>query len=474
MTEFAKKNIKETLASYRNKEFKPSEVAAEIFDNIKNKDGEIRAYLRVYEDEAMAKARAADVAYAKGTARPLEGIFAGVKDNMLVDGTITTAASAILADYRATYTGTAPEKIFKDGAIMVGKTNMDEFAMGSSTETSAYQQTRNPRDPSCVPGGSSGGSAAAVAAELCHFALGSDTGGSIRQPAALCGVTGFKPSYGSVSRYGLMAMASSLDVIGPIGRNVSDCRDVYEIIRGADRRDGTSWDITSKKALANGSLKGVKVGVPAEYFLPGLDADVERCIQNGLRKMKDAGAELVDINLPNTEYGLATYYVIMPAEASTNLSRYDGVRYQHSEMPGVHNLEEGYVKTRARFGAEVQRRILIGTYVLSAGYYDAYYRQAQKMRGLLIKDFNEAWQKVDCIVSPTSPFIAWKIGAKMNDPLAMYLSDVFTVTANLARIPAISLPCGESDGMPVGMQIFAPSGEDRYLLDVAESFEKLK
>jgi aspartyl-tRNA(Asn)/glutamyl-tRNA(Gln) amidotransferase subunit A len=474
MMKFAKKNINETIAAYRSKELKPSEAAGEIFDNIKSKDGEIRAYLRVYEDEVMAKARAADLAYAKGTARPLEGIFAGVKDNMLVDGTITTAASAILADYRATYTGTAVEKIFNAGAIMVGKTNMDEFAMGSSTENSAFQQTRNPHDPSCVPGGSSGGSAAAVAAEMCHFALGSDTGGSIRQPAALCGVTGFKPSYGSVSRYGLMAMASSLDVIGPLGRNVSDCRDVYDILRGADRRDGTSWDLSSKKILGSAALRGVKVGVPREYFLPGLDTDVENCIQKALNKMKDAGAELVDITLPNTEYGLATYYVIMPAEASTNLSRYDGVRYASSEMPGAATLEEGYVKTRGRFGAEVERRILIGTYVLSAGYYDAYYRQAQKMRGVIIKDFNDAWQKVDCIVSPTTPTVAWKIGAKMDDPLSMYLSDIFTVTANLARIPAISLPCGESDGMPVGMQIFAPVGEDRYLLDVAEAFENLK
>jgi aspartyl-tRNA(Asn)/glutamyl-tRNA(Gln) amidotransferase subunit A len=474
MTEFAKKNINETLAAYRSKELRPSEVAAEIFENIRAKDGEIRAYLRVYEDEAMAKARAADEAYDKGTARPLEGIFAGVKDNMLVDGTVTTAASAILSKYRATYTGTAPEKIFNAGAIMVGKTNMDEFAMGSSTETSAYQQTRNPRDLSCVPGGSSGGSAAAAAAEMCHFALGSDTGGSIRQPAALCGVVGFKPSYGSVSRYGLMAMASSLDVIGPIGRSVSDCRDVYEVIRGADRRDGTSWDLTSKKRLAGRSLAGVRIGVPAEYFLPGLDADVENSVQKALQKMKNAGAELVDINLPNTEYGLATYYVIMPAEASTNLSRYDGVRYESSEMPSAGTLEEGYVKTRGRFGAEVQRRILIGTYVLSAGYYDAYYRQAQKMRGLLIKDFNEAWQKVDCIVSPTSPSVAWKIGAKTDDPLSMYLSDVFTVTANLARIPGISVPCDEVEGMPIGMQIFAPVGEDRYLLDIAEAFENLK
>ncbi len=474
MTEFSKKNINETLAAYRDKTLKPSAVAAEIFKIIKTKDGEVGAYLRTYEDEAMLAAKAADKAYENGTARPLEGIFVAIKDNMLVAGTITTSASAILSKYRAPYTGTAVQKLLDAGAIMVGKTNMDEFAMGSSTESSAFQQTRNPRDLSCVPGGSSGGSAAAVAAEMCHVALGSDTGGSIRQPASFCGVTGFKPSYGSVSRYGLMAMASSLDVIGPIGRNVSDCRVIYETICGADGRDGTSWNLASKKTLVNGSLQGVKVGVPAEYFLPGLDPEVESCIQKGLKKMKDAGAELVNISLPNTEYGLATYYVIMPAEASTNLSRYDGVRYQTSEMPTASSLEDGYIKTRAHFGTEVQRRILIGTYVLSAGYYDAYYRQAQKMRGMLIKDFNDAWQKVDCIVSPTSPSVAWKIGEKISDPLAMYLSDVFTVTANLARIPGIAVPCGEASGMPVGMQIFAPVGEDRYLLDIAAAFEKLK
>jgi aspartyl-tRNA(Asn)/glutamyl-tRNA(Gln) amidotransferase subunit A len=468
-----KLNIKETVAAYARKEFKPSEAAAEIFKNIQKKDGEIRAYLRVYENEAMEAAKRADAAYESGTARPLEGIFVGMKDNMLVEGTITTAASSILSDYEAPYTGTAPDKLFSAGAIMVGKTNMDEFAMGSSTETSAYQQTRNPRDLSCVPGGSSGGSAAAVAAGMCQAALGSDTGGSIRQPAALCGVVGFKPSYGSVSRYGLMAMASSLDVIGPLARTVSDARDLYETIRGADRRDGTSWDLDSKKRLAKDSLKGVKIGVPAEYFLPGLDAGVEAAIQKGLARMKAAGAELVDITLPNTEYGLATYYVIMPAEASTNLSRYDGVRFKSSEMPGARSLEEGYVKTRGRFGAEVQRRILIGTYVLSAGYYDAYYRQAQKMRGMLIKDFNEAWREVDCVVCPTSPTVAWDIGVKTDDPLSMYLSDVFTVTANLARIPAVSVPCGEADDLPVGLQIMAPTGEDRFLLDVAETFEKI-
>lgn len=462
-----------TLNAYRSKTLKPSEEAAKIFAAIRKANPEINAYLRVYEDEAMTAAKMADKAYEEGRARPLEGLLIGVKDNLLVAGTETTSASKMLAGYRAAYTGTAVKKAIDSGAIMVGKTNMDEFAMGSSTENSAYGATKNPKDPTCVPGGSSGGSAAAVAAELCHAALGSDTGGSIRQPASLCGCVGFKPTYGTVSRYGLMAMASSLDVIGPLSKDVADARLLYQAIRGSDPKDATSHDLKGEKKLGDpGSLKGVKIGLPSEYFLPGMDPGVEGCIQSGIAKLKKLGAEIVDISLPHAEAGLATYYVIMPAEASTNLSRYDGVRYPASAMPESPSLLEGYLRSRQAFGTEVQRRILIGSYVLSAGYYDAYYRKAEKVRGLIKKDFNDAWNKVDIILSPTSPTVAWPIGEKTANPLAMYLSDIFTINANLAGIPAISVPCGESDGMPVGIQFAAPADEDLYLLDIAEAFEK--
>lgn len=464
----------EVLKAYRAKTLKPSDEAARIFANIKKSNPELNIYLRTYEDQALAQARQADAAYDQGKARPLEGLLIGVKDNLLVAGTETTSASKMLAGYMATYTGTAMQKMLDAGAIMVGKTNMDEFAMGSSTENSAYGPTRNPKDPTCIPGGSSGGSAAAVAAGLCHVALGSDTGGSIRQPASLCGCVGLKPTYGTVSRYGLMAMASSLDVIGPLATDVADARLIYDTIRGGDQRDATSHDLQgTKKLSAPGSLKGVRVGVPKEYFLPGMDAGVEGRVQAGIERLKKLGAEIVDISLPHSEYGLATYYVIMPAEASTNLSRFDGVRYQASQMPGAPSLIEGYVKSRAAFGPEAQRRILIGTYVLSAGYYDAYYRQAEKVRGLIIKDFNDAWNKVDVIVSPTSPTVAWPLGEKVNDPLAMYLSDIFTINTNLVGIPSISVPCGESDSLPVGIQFAAARDEDQFLLDVAEVFEKV-
>jgi aspartyl-tRNA(Asn)/glutamyl-tRNA(Gln) amidotransferase subunit A len=466
-------DIQTTIAAYRAKTLKPSAVATELLARLEAENPQLNAYLRTYAPEITAAAKKADAAYAGGTARPLEGIFVGIKDNLLVSGTLTGSASKMLEGYVAPYTGTAVKKLLAEGAIMVGKTNMDEFAMGSSTENSAYGATKNPKDPSCVPGGSSGGSAAAVASGLCHIALGSDTGGSIRQPASLCGCVGFKPTYGSVSRYGLMSMASSLDVIGPLANSVSDARVVFNIIRGADERDATSHDIKgAKKLAAAGSLKGVKVGVPKEYFLPGLDADVEGCVQKGIAKLKALGAEIVDISLPNAEHGLAAYYVIMPAEVSTNLSRFDGVRYPASKMKNAASLIDGYTKSRSAFGPEPQRRILVGTYVLSAGYYDAYYRQAQKVRGLIIKDFNDAWQQVDLIVSPTSPTVAWPIGEKVDDPLAMYLSDIFTINANLVGIPSISIPCGEADGMPVGIQLAAPRDEDMFLLDVAEAFEK--
>jgi aspartyl-tRNA(Asn)/glutamyl-tRNA(Gln) amidotransferase subunit A len=322
-----------------------------------------------------------------------------------------------------------------------------------------------------VPGGSSGGSAAAVVADLAQAALGSDTGGSIRQPAALCGCVGFKPSYGAVSRYGLISMASSLDVIGPLTRSVADARLLFDVMRGRDERDGTSVEINNPKSETRNSLKGIRIGIPQEYFLPGIDSGVEGAVQAAIKQMKSFGATIVPIGLPHTEYGLATYYVIMPAEASSNLSRYDGVRFRASNMAGSGSLDEGYVATRGRFGDEVKRRILIGTYVLSAGYYDAFYRQAQRARGLITRDFEQAFEKVDCLVAPTTPTQAWAIGEKQSDPLEMYLSDIFTVNDNLAGIPAISIPCGASDDLPVGLQLMAARGNDRLLLDIAQYFE---
>lgn len=465
-------SVEQILGSYRANTSKPSEVAKELLALVNQSNPEINAYLRTYDKEVMAAALKADEAYANGTARPLEGVFVGIKDNLLVENTETGSASKILDRYVAPYTSTAVAKLLSAGAIMVGKTNMDEFAMGSSTENSAFGPTSNPKDVTCVPGGSSGGSAAAVAAGFCHLALGSDTGGSIRQPASLCGCVGFKPTYGSVSRYGLMAMASSLDVIGPLTNNVTDARTVFNLIRGVDSKDATSRDIKGEKKLSTpGSLKGVKIGVPREYFLPGMDAGVEGCVQKGIARLKSLGAEIIDISIPTAEAGLPTYYVIMPAEASTNLSRFDGVRFPASKMKNAPSLLDGYIASRSAFGPEVQRRILIGTYVLSSGYYDAYYRKAQKVRGLIIKDFNEAWRSVDIIVSPTSPTVAWPLGKKTDDPLSMYLSDIFTINANLTGIPSISVPCGTSDELPVGIQFSAPRDEDMFLLDVAEVFE---
>jgi len=469
-----KTTLVSTLEAFRARTRTPSDTASEMLAFIKDENDALHAYLRVFDTDVRAAAARADAAYGAGTARPLEGALIAVKDNLLVTGTETTAASKILEGYMAPYTATAVARLEAAGAIVLGKTNMDEFAMGSSTENSAYGPTEHPTDGRRVPGGSSGGSAAAVVAGLCHAALGSDTGGSIRQPAALSGCVGFKPSYGAVSRYGLIAMASSLDVVGPLTNSVADARLIFDVMRGRDDRDGTSVDIEiqDSKFKIQDSLKGVRVGIPQEYFLPGIDSGVEGAVQMALKRLEMLGATLVPISLPHSEYGLATYYVIMPAEASTNLSRFDGVRFPSSRMTDAGSLEEGYRNTRALFGPEVKRRILIGTYVLSAGYYDAYYRQAQKARALLIRDFDQAWSTVDVIAAPVSPTPAWQMGEKTDDPLSMYLSDIFTVTANLVGVPSISVPCGESDLLPVGLQLMAARGKDQYLLDVAEVFEK--
>ena len=384
-----------------------------------------------------------------------EGIPIAIKDNILVKDMPCTAGSKILEDYIAPYDATVISKLRKAGFAVLGKTNMDEFAMGSSTENSAYQKTLNPHDKSRVPGGSSGGSAAAVAADLAPCALGSDTGGSIRQPASFCGVVGLKPTYGAVSRYGLIAMASSLDQIGTITKTVEDTRILYDIIKGKDPLDSTS--INPK--LETRKPANQVIGIPKEYFEKAIDPEVEKTVKGAVDDLKKLGFAIQEISLPHTKYALAVYYLIMPAEVSANLARYDGIRY---------------AKTRDKFGEEVKHRIMLGTYILSHGYYDAYYLKAQKIRALIAGDFEKVFKKVDLIVTPTSPFTAFKIGEKINNPLTMYLSDIYTVPVNLAGLPAISIPCGIANGMPVGLQIIGRHFEENLIFNTAQKYEKIK
>ncbi|MFH2136557.1 MAG: Asp-tRNA(Asn)/Glu-tRNA(Gln) amidotransferase subunit GatA, partial [Patescibacteria group bacterium] len=398
----------------------------------------------------------------------LEGVPMAIKDNILVKDIRCTSGSKILENYIATYDATVVEKLRIAGAVILGKTNLDEFAMGASTETSYFGPTKNPADTKRVPGGSSGGSAAAVAANMCIYALGSDTGGSVRQPASFCGVVGMKPTYGAVSRYGLMAMASSLDQIGPIAKTVEDAEIVFDVIRGKDEMDSTTVERVNKKENKQISIKGLKVGLPKEYFIGGMDDEVEKCVLDVVEKFRKAGAEIIDVSLPHAEYTLATYYIIVPAEVSANMARYDGVRYGYKTKKAK-TLLDTYLKTRAEgFGDEVKRRIMLGTYALSAGYYDAYYLQAQRMRTLIRQDFLKVFKEVDCLVMPTSPTTAFKIGERIDDPLTMYLSDVFTVSANVAGLPAISVPAGEANKLPVGVQIMAPWFGEEKLFEISK------
>ena len=406
---------------------------------------------------------------------PLCGVPIAIKDNICVKNEPTTCGSRILKDFRPPYDATVITKLKDAGAILFGKANMDEFAFGSSCETSCYGPTRNPWDTSRIPGGSSGGAAASVASGEVPMALGSDTGGSIRQPAALCGVVGMKPTYGAVSRYGLIAFASSLDQIGPITKNVTDCAGLLSIIAGYDEKDSTSVQRESvdyTKALIN-DVKGLKIGIPKEYFIKGIDTEVEKSVKKSIEILRMLGAETIDISLPHTEYAVSCYYIIGPAEASSNLARYDGVQYglRGDESGGMIDM---YINTRnAGFGNEAKRRILLGTYVLSSGYYDAYYLKAQKVRTKIKDDFLEAFKKCDCIVTPTSPTPAFKVGERINDPLSMYLSDIFTISANLAGIPGISIPCGfTSSGLPIGLQILGRHFDEETILRVAYSFEQ--
>lgn len=452
------------------------EVCERLLERIDALDGTIGAYLTVDGERALQRADALDRERREGAPlKPLTGVPIAIKDNICTRQLRTSCASRILHNYVPPYNATAVERLLDAGAVIIGKTNCDEFAMGSSNENSAFKIVRNPWNLERVPGGSSGGSAAAVAADLCVAALGSDTGGSIRQPASLCGVVGLKPTYGRVSRYGLVAFGSSLDQIGPITKTVRDAARVLRVIAGRDWHDSTSsnHDVVDYEAALNGELKGIRVGVPREYFGEGLDAEVKRAVEMAVDRFADLGAEIVEISLPHTEYAIACYYIIATAEASSNLARYDGVRYGY-RTTRAGNLREMYRRTRDEgFGAEVKRRIMLGTYVLSAGYYDAYYLKAQKVRTLIQRDFTQAFAQCDVIAGPTSPTVAFRLGEKTDDPLKMYLSDIYTITANLAAIPGISIPCGLSqDGLPIGLQLLGRRFDEATLLRVAHAYEQ--
>jgi aspartyl-tRNA(Asn)/glutamyl-tRNA(Gln) amidotransferase subunit A len=450
-------------------------LTTELLATIRERDGKIGAYLSVDETDALAQARQADKARRAGTKGRLLGIPIAVKDVLNVRGQRCTCGSRILEGYVAPYEATAVARLRAEGAIFVGRTNMDEFAMGSTTENSAFQRTRNPWNAERVPGGSSGGSAAAVAAGEAIAALGSDTGGSIRQPAAFCGCVGLKPSYGRVSRFGLVAYASSLDQIGPITRDVRDAALLLQVMAGRDPLDSTSLDIPTPDYHASlcDDLSSLRLGLPKEYFVEGVDPEIKRLTQQAVERCRGLGAEIVDVTLPHTEYAIATYYVIATAEASTNLARFDGVRYG-LRAEGADDPIEMYGRTRAQgFGPEVKRRIVLGTYVLSSGYYDAYYLSAQKVRTLIRQDFEQAFRQCDALLTPVTPTPAYRIGEKSDDPLQMYLGDIFTVTTNLAGICGLSVPCGlTANGLPVGLQILGPAFKEERILRVGYAFEK--
>ncbi len=457
------------------KEITATELAEDVFSRVDAVEGEVQAYLTLTRDEALEQAKTVDARIAKGEKLPfLAGIPGAIKDNICTKGTRTTCASKILEHFVPPYDAAVMEKLAKESPVLVGKANLDEFAMGGSTENSAYQKTHNPHDLSKVPGGSSGGSAAAVAAGTAIWALGSDTGGSIRQPASFCGIVGLKPTYGRVSRYGLVAYASSLDQIGPLTRDVRDAANLMNIIAGHDPMDSTSSSAAVPdytKALT-GDVKGLKIGLPKEYFVEGLDSEVETAVRKAVEDFRAMGAEMKEITLPHTKYAISTYYLIAPAEAATNLERYDGVSY--GERIDGADLVEMMTNTRTElFGEEVKRRIMIGNYALSAGYYDAYYLKALKVRTLIQQDYMEAFKSVDVILAPTAPTPAFGIGEMVSDPLKMYLQDVCTVPLNLAGIPGLTLPCGVSSaGLPIGLQIIGkPLGEET-ILGAAYAYEE--
>jgi len=465
-------NLPETIEqahrSLMKKEFSCTELIRTYLDKIKKENKEFNDFLNLTEKLALEEAKAVDDKISqREKIGPLEGIPMAIKDNILVEDYEATAGSRILKDYIAPYDATVIKKLKEIGAIIIGKTNLDEFAMGSSTENSAFGVVKNPVDTTRVPGGSSGGSAVAVAANHCLGALGSDTGGSIRQPAAFCGIIGFKPSYGMVSRYGLIAMASSLDQIGSLAKNVDDVRLIFNTIRGRDAFDSTTVEIEEFK----NSTHHLRIGIPKEFFGEGIDRELKEKVEKEINKFSEFGFEIREISLPYSEYALAAYYIIMPAEVSANLARYDGIKYGFSKK--TQNLLDNYLKTRAEgFGSEARRRIILGTYVLSAGYRDAYYNKAQRIRTLIKEDFERVFKEVDFILTPTTPTPAFKIGEK-TDPLSMYLSDIYTVPVNLAGLPAISMPCGKVDSLPIGLQIIGPQFKDDLVLETAQIYEQL-
>lgn len=459
-----------------NKEITSLELTQAVLARIDEVEGDVQAYLTVTRDEALAQAKAVDEKIARGEEIAfLEGIPGAIKDNICTKGVKTTCASKILQKFVPPYDATVVQKLAAQNPVVLGKTNLDEFAMGGSTENSAFHPTHNPWNTDCVPGGSSGGSAAAVAAGTAVWALGSDTGGSIRQPASFCGVVGMKPTYGRVSRYGLVAYASSLDQIGPITKDVTDCANILNIIAGRDEMDSTSIDSVVPdytKSLVQ-DVKGLKIGLPKEYFVKGMDPEVEGAVKAAVKQLEALGAEVVEISLPNTDYAISTYYLIAPAEAATNLARYDGVSYGERAEDAA-DLVEMMTKTRSQYlGEEVKRRIMIGNYALSAGYYDAYYLKALKVRRLVKEDYDKAFKEVDVIICPAAPSVAYKIGEKIDNPLEMYLQDACTVPLNLAGLPGISVPCGyNKDKMPIGMQIIGKALDEETLIRVAYTYEQ--
>ncbi|MFH2137935.1 MAG: Asp-tRNA(Asn)/Glu-tRNA(Gln) amidotransferase subunit GatA [Candidatus Omnitrophota bacterium] len=463
----------EIIELLEKKEVSPKEVAAAYLEKINSEDAKINSFVHLDPKKVLEKAE-------KTAAGKLQGLPIAIKDNICVTDELTTCASRILAGFRPPYNATVIEKLENNGALIMGKVNMDEFAFGSSCETSCYGPTRNPWNTECAPGGSSGGSAASVAARFTPWALGSDTGGSIRQPASLCGIVGLKPTYGRVSRYGLIAFASSLDQIGPLTKDVKDAALLLSVIAGYDAKDSTSVNIATPDYLKDLSenIKGLKIGIPKEYFALSSNEQTNTILTQAIEVLKKLGAEFSEVSLPHTEYAVATYYIIAPSEASSNLARYDGVHYGHrtkdKEPSEDSALIDMYMKTRGEgFGQEAVRRVILGTYALSSGYYDAYYLKALKVRAKISEDFKNAFKKFDCIITPTSPTGAFKIGEKINDPLAMYLSDIFTISANLAGIPALSIPCGfTKENLPIGLQLLGKPFDEQMLFNVAYAYQQ--
>ncbi len=476
MSSFANLTATEIIKKIRAKEFTAKAVTTAYLDRIKSFEPKVKAFNEVFNAQALQQAETVDARLAKGeVVGPLAGVPIAIKDNLLIRGEHCTCSSKILQGFTATYDATVIRKLRDAGAVFIGHTNLDEFAMGSSTENSAFHTTRNPWDLERIPGGSSGGSAAAVAARMAPLALGSDTGGSIRQPAALCGILGFKPTYGRVSRFGLVAFASSLDQIGPFATSAEDTALLLQVIAGPDGQDSTAVDqpVPDYTAALKKDLKGLRIGLPKEYFIGGMDQEIDKSVREAVKVLQGMGATVKEISLPNTDYCLAVYYILAPSEASSNLSRFDGVRYGY-QAKGATNLLELYEKSRGEgFGPEVKRRIMLGTYALSSGYYDAYYAKAQKVRTLIKQDFDKALEQVDIIATPTSPSPAFKMGEKVADPLQMYLSDIFTISCNLAGVPGLSIPCGLThQNLPIGLQLLGKPFDEATLLRVAHHYEQ--